>query len=81
MAMEGRRGTVLVDVEALRHELEVRGWSGADLALKASLSPTTVNAIMHSRAVTLRVVKKIARALDAEPVTPTLAALLPGRAT
>jgi len=84
MVVEGRRatsGTVLVDVVALRRELELRGWSQADLAAKADISPTTLSGIMHSgKAVSLRVVKKIARTLDAEPVTATMAALLSGRA-
>jgi transcriptional regulator with XRE-family HTH domain len=84
MEMEGRRvtsATVLVDVVALRHELALRGWSQADLAAKADISPTTLSGVMHSaKAVSLRVVKKIARALDAEPVTPTMTVLLSGRA-
>jgi transcriptional regulator with XRE-family HTH domain len=78
---ERRTASATVDVAALRRELELRGWSQADLAAKADISPTTLSGIMHSgKAVSLRVVKKIARALDAEAVTPTMAVLLSGRA-
>jgi transcriptional regulator with XRE-family HTH domain len=81
MGMEAARrtetsSTVLVDATALRRELVLRGWPGADLAAKADLSPTTVSAIMSGRPVSLRVVRKIARALDAEPVTATMVELL-----
>ncbi len=73
----GTADTVLVDVGALRRELEMRGWSQADLAAKADISPTTLSGIMHAgRSVSLRVVRKIARALDAEPVTATMTVLL-----
>jgi transcriptional regulator with XRE-family HTH domain len=76
MAVTAQRGEVSVDVDALRRELSLRGWSQADLAAKADLSPTTVNGIMHDKMVSLRVVRKIARALDAEPVTATMTALI-----
>lgn len=81
MATTARRSEVSVDATALQRELSLRGWSQADPAAKADLSPTTVNAIMHDKAVSLRVVRKIARALDAEPVTATMTALLAGDAT
>jgi transcriptional regulator with XRE-family HTH domain len=71
------RGGVLVSIAALRRELALRGLSQADLAVAANVSPTTITAIMKGRRVAPRVVRKISKALDAEPVSETARALLP----
>jgi plasmid maintenance system antidote protein VapI len=74
----GRRETLLtIQPDALLRELALRGWTAADLAKTARVSPTTITAIVqgHHR-VSPRVVRKIGIALTKQPVIDAVAVLL-----
>jgi transcriptional regulator with XRE-family HTH domain len=74
---ERRESLLTIEPYALLRELALRGWTAADLARAAEVSPTTITAIVqgHHR-VAPRVVRRIGIALRDQPVIATIAALL-----
>src|SRR5207249_1068028 len=67
---------VYISDVAFRRELALRGLSQADFAVKANVSPTTLTAIINGRPVAARVARKIAIAMEREPVSSMLSTLI-----
>ena len=65
-----------VNVERLRRELLVRGWTGLDLACHSGVSPATVSAAVQRRPVSVTTVRKMALALSRAAVIPGAEELL-----
>jgi plasmid maintenance system antidote protein VapI len=73
-----RHETLLtIQPDALLRELALRGWTAADLAKVAEVSPTTITAIVqgHHR-VAPRVVRRIGLAFEHNPVLASITGLL-----
>jgi transcriptional regulator with XRE-family HTH domain len=59
---------ILVNRDRLSHELARRGWTVAELAVRAGVSAPTVTAVMAGRLVRPSTVKRIALAISKAPV-------------
>ncbi len=67
---------VLINAQRLRHELELRGLTGADFARLAKISQASVSHALRGRQVSPRTVKKIAEALTTTKVLPVAEELI-----
>ena len=59
-----------VNVEQLKRQLALRGWSGLDLARFSAVCPATVSAAINGRAVSTGTIRKLALALSRAPTIP-----------
>ena len=66
---------IRVRTEVLRIELAARGWTSLDLAHAAGISPATVSAAIHGRRISARSLRRMAEALQRQPVVPVAADL------
>lgn len=57
---------VIMDVAALRHELDVRGWRQADLVRASGLNAMTISRAAQGRTIAPSTARAIANALSAE---------------
>jgi lambda repressor-like predicted transcriptional regulator len=71
---------VIVHPGQLRLELARRGWSAADLARQAGVSPPTLSAALAGRAISARSLRLVAEALGRVPPLPIVDSLVdPGQ--
>ena len=67
---------VRVDGSALRHELDIRGVTGAEVARQAKVAASTVSQALNGRRVHPRTLQAIAAAIAAIEPLPELVKLL-----
>lgn len=70
--------SVVIHPGRLRQELARRGWSAADLARQADLSPPTVSAALAGRPISARSLGQIARAFLRVPPLDVIDGLILG---
>ena len=59
-----------IRIEVLQLELGKRGWNFVDLARAAGISPATLSAANHGARISPRTLRRIAEALNRQPVIP-----------
>lgn len=64
--------------EDLLRAIRLRGLTLQEVAARAGISPATVSAAIHGRAVNMRTALRLARAVSSCPVVPELEAWLAG---
>ncbi len=69
--------TVIIDTEALRHELARRGLTAADFARISRVSPATLSHAFGGRRLAMGTVRSFTKALAAAPVLDSADAILP----
>lgn len=68
--------TVLLNLERLRREMRVRGWSWQTLSDEAGISRSTASKIAAGDEVSVVTLGRIARALEANPAAALAAELI-----
>lgn len=68
--------TVIIDTEALRHELARRGLTAADFSRISRVSPASLSHAFGGRRLAMGTVRSFAKALNAAPVLDGADAIL-----
>ena len=56
-----------LNVDKIRREIKIRGWSQAEFCRKAGIKPTAFTMLLKSRSTTLMTISKMATALVVDP--------------